>query len=69
MAKQKFKVGDKIVFGRCKRNRDLTDVTIGKIYVVDRIDYDPMFIDDAGDYNYAFGADGCGKATKIIASA
>lgn len=61
----KFEVGDKIVFGRGKRNKELTDVTIGKIYEVLFDDYDLMFIDDAGDYNYALGSQGDGKATKI----
>ena len=61
-----LKSGDKIVFGRGRQNRSLVDVTIGKIYEVSFDDYELMFIDDAGDYNYCIGVCGDGKATKII---
>ena len=65
----KFKPGDKIVFCRCKRNRGLVDITIGKIYEVDSFCGDIAFIDDEGDLRY--GLDGPGdisdlKVTKII---
>lgn len=62
----KFKAGDKIVFGRGKRNSTLEDVTIGKIYTVFLEDGVVVFCDDVGDYNYALGKLGIGKATKII---
>lgn len=66
MARQVLKDGDEIVFGRCKQNKGLPDVTIGKIYKVEFDDYELMFLDDAGDYNYTIGEFGVGKPTKII---
>jgi hypothetical protein len=66
----KFKVGDRIVFGRCKANKDLDDVTVGKIYKIEgRDDWNDLyFIDDQNDRNSAglLKENSFGKATKII---
>lgn len=66
----KFKAGDEIVFGRCKKNRDIhmSDITVGKIYTLfaNHDTGDLIFYDDSGDHNHAHGSDGAGKATKII---
>lgn len=48
----KFKIGDKIVFGKRKKNRDLLDVTIGKIYTVKKNRFGKLcFLDDIEDEN------------------
>jgi hypothetical protein len=64
----KLKVGDRIVFGRGKRNRELLDTTIGKVYkLVDADGYgDVAYIDDAGDRNFSAGKNCVGKPTKIV---
>jgi hypothetical protein len=65
----KLNTGDKFVFGRCKRNKDLIDITVGKVYVVaDRYsDGDLVFIADAGDRNFSLSNDATGlKPTKIV---
>ena len=68
----KFKAGDRIVFGRSKRNQGKSDITVGKIYKVYNFDGDLVFIDDAGDYSYVLGepeniyGNKSLKATKII---
>jgi hypothetical protein len=71
----KIKCGDRIVFGRCKRNKEMLEdgdggVTLGKIYTVTRIpdSHELCFIDDVGDVNQA-GMDkvtSYGKATVIV---
>ena len=68
----KFEAGDKIVFGRCKANRELVDITVGKIYKLHGGSevFDgkyPYFLDDTsyGTYN-GIHPDFPGKATKII---
>ena len=62
-----FKAGDKIVFCRSKKNKQLSDVTIGKIYtIIGRYRHDLSFKDDVGQKNYSASFDGDGKATKII---
>lgn len=68
MANPKFVTGDKIVFGRGRKNKhDLHDVTIGRIYTVAGVtNEEAYFIDDAGDANFAASPTGDGKATKII---
>lgn len=73
----KFKIGDRIVFGRCKRNKGMHDITVGKIYEVvkNELPYASTklaFKDDVGDVNcnglfkeeYKIG-EGF-KATKIV---
>lgn len=65
----KFKTGDKIVFGRCKRNKNVIDITVGKVYVVADTysDGDVVFIDDAGDRNFSVSNEKLGpKPTKIV---
>lgn len=66
---KKIKEGDQIVFGKCKKNKGLDDVTVGKIYTVAGKDEEGLyFIDDAGDKNYS-GFDpvlSFGKLTKIV---
>lgn len=62
-----FKVGDKIVFCKGKKNKYLEGVTIGKIYTLSSEDENGVrFKDDAGQGNYSASLDGDGKATKII---
>lgn len=69
MAREYFIAGDKIVFGRCKKNKGILGVTIGKIYKVIDVAGDLLFIDDDGDYNYILCClNGGGKATRIIKS-
>ena len=65
----KFKPGDKVVFGRSKRNEGHVDITIGKIYNVWGFDGDVVFTDDVGDLRYGLHGEGdisALKATKII---
>ena len=71
MANPKLKVGDRIVFGRCNKNKNLNyiDITIGKIYTI--IEVHPKegacFLDDKGEQNYAASSEAAeGKATKIV---
>ena len=63
-----FAVGDRIVFGNQKKNKEVFDISIGRIYEV--IEYESSclaFIDDAGDFSYAgIHRGSIGKATKII---
>jgi hypothetical protein len=64
-----LEIGDKIVFCRGKRNNNLEDVTVGRIYTIDGDDGNGLFfIDDASDKNWACSQYGTalGKATKII---
>lgn len=60
----KFKVGDKIVFGRGKRNQDLNKITVGRIYAVQVLPSGDYVYDDSGAY-YRFSAEN-GKPTKIV---
>ena len=66
MNKQKFKTGDRLVFGRCKANSELIDITVGKIYTVFECDNAALFADDSGDWSHACGTHCIGKTTKII---
>lgn len=62
----KFKAGDKIVFGRGEKNKQLMDLTIGKIYLVENCDGSVVVVDDAGDHYEINGMFAAGKPTKII---
>lgn len=63
-----FKAGDKIVFGRGKKNRGLCDITIGKIYtLLGSEGQDPYFYADNGRHDSAGIDDGFnGKATLVV---
>jgi hypothetical protein len=61
--------GDKIVFGRCKANKSLVDLTVGKIYEVFASDEHEHLVlkDDLGDNRIILDDEPlAGKATKII---
>jgi hypothetical protein len=64
----KFQVGDSVVFGRCKRNKVLSDVTIGKIYEIEGINSygDVWFTDDVGDVNFGASKVTTTKPTKLV---
>ena len=62
-----FKYGDKVVFCKDKKNKQLEDVTIGKIYTLfGDSEHGLSFQDDVGQSNYSASLKGDGKATKII---
>jgi hypothetical protein len=68
MAKQEFKAGDKIVFGRSKRNKGADGVIIGKVYTVcyDN-DWGLHFIDSEGEPNHlGINTDDYFKPTKVV---
>lgn len=73
----KFKIGDKIVFGRGSRNKGMHDITVGKIYEVVKNERpfastELAFRDDVGDLNCnglfkeEFKTGTGRKATKIV---
>lgn len=63
----KFKENDKIVFGKRKRNENLIDITIGKIYTVVGKKPDLYILDDVNECNYAaICVDTRSVPTKIV---
>jgi len=66
MARQEFKAGDKVVFGRGKSNRAMLDITVGKIYTL-WFDVSLVFTDDEGDaQGLAEFTEAGGKPTKVL---
>ena len=65
----KIEAGDRIVFGKCKANRDIMFTTIGKLYTVFRDEWSKglAYRDDDGDVMSLKSIKEYGlKATKII---
>ena len=62
----KFKVDDKIVFGRGKRNSKLFGVTVGKVYQLRLFGGALAFDTDHGNTNFPCAANYNGKPTKIV---
>jgi hypothetical protein len=66
----KFKVGDKFIIHKCKKNKKHVEQTsglvIGKLYEVQISCGNLYFTDDDGDYRWINDLDGCLKFTKIV---
>jgi len=66
-----FEIGDAVVFHTITSGTgdEFADITIGKPYKITFISFDgtPVFIDDAGDEDFALGwlADGCFSYARI----
>lgn len=68
---KKIKVGDKIVFGKCKKNKAnhmdiMNGITIGKIYAVTDWCGEPSIEDNDTDIREIADFDGLANITKII---
>ena len=69
MSSGSIKAGDRIVFGKCKSNRDILFTTIGRLYTVFQDDWNEelAYADDQGDNTSLKSMIEVGfKITKIV---